>query len=88
MNYISLFYAQGEDAETWLNLFETSPETLLVTLTRACLLSPPYDELPDKLNPLLHHEFIGDFVVTYDFNLGYIGVCKPAPMGELIDIKA
>ena len=93
MNYVSCFYTQGDEARAWLRLFRRNGAVALINaLEDADMAEPdPNENASTRLQELtnhLSHEVIGDFVISYSYTLGYIGVSMPCPMGEQIDIKA
>jgi len=75
--YISYFYAQGEDAQEWIDIFMNGGAELLIkTLASVDLLYPPGDTDGEPLSEALAHELIGEFAITYSNALSYIGVSK------------
>lgn len=86
--YVSCFYAQGETAHEWLDVFdELGAEKLIEVLATVNLIQRATEDPPAPLSSHLDHEKVGDFIITYSFSLGYIGVSMSCPMGTQIDIK-
>lgn len=86
MIHTSYFYAQGEDAQPWLDIFDQQGAiALLKSLSDAGALVPNFHKPPMALSDHIDHEKLGDFVISYSFSLVYIGISKPADANHNIE---
>ncbi len=81
--YKPYFFAQGEEAKLWLEIFDKHGAVELIEfLAGVNLLRTPCPEAAEPLNENLLHEAVGELTITYSFALSYIGVSKRCPVGD------